>query len=81
MAWGAGRNWNMRADTFLYTTHCHNLFYRTIQSHEKIPNGIQKKGIVALTIMGRLLRKYKGEVLILVRDTSSKRICHNCKVV
>ena len=34
---------DMRAAIFLYTTHCHDLFYRTIQFHENNPGGIQNR--------------------------------------
>ena len=29
---------------FLYMTYCQNFFYRTVQSHENIPNSIQTRG-------------------------------------
>ena len=35
---------NTIAAIFLYIAHCHDLFYRTVQSHENIPNGSQNRG-------------------------------------
>ena len=48
---------DMNTTYFLYTTDSHDLFYRTLQSHENIPNGIQNRGIVALTMKGRHIVK------------------------
>ena len=41
---------------FLHKTYCHDLFYRTVWSHENIPKGLRVfkiKGTAALTIKGR----------------------------
>ena len=37
--------------SFLYTTHCHDLFYITVKYHQNIPKGIQ---VIVLT--GKCLR-------------------------
>ena len=51
--WWVGGYEHKSRQIFLYKTHWHDLFYRTVRSHENIPDGIKIEGIVALTIKGR----------------------------
>ena len=41
---------------FIHKTHCHN-FYRTVQSHEIIPNGIQNRGHCRFNHQGKITQK------------------------
>ena len=42
---------------FIYKTHCHDLFYRIIWSHENIPNGFQNRGHFSFNHQGKITQK------------------------
>ena len=54
---------------FIHKTHCHDLFYSTVYSHENIPNGIQNRGHCSFNHQGKITQKSERFVII-VRDTS-----------
>ena len=57
---------NMRAPYFLYTTNCHDLFYRTIQFHDNNPDGIQNREHCSLNNQGEITQKvWKSELSFL----------------
>ena len=49
--------WTWRLPYFLYTTHCHDLFYKTIQFHENNPDGIQNREHCSFNNQGKLTQK------------------------
>ena len=58
--------------SFLYATNRHDLFYITVKYHDYIPNGFQ--------VMERTQICTWNHQVILVRDTSSWPVLHNCEV-
>ena len=60
---GEGSGYEHKATIVL---HCHDLLYRTVWSHENIPNGIQNKGHCSFNHQGKIIRRYKVES------------CHSC---
>ena len=47
----------MRAAIFVYTTHCHNLFYKTVDFHENNSNGIQNREHCRYNFQGEITQK------------------------
>ena len=46
-----------------YTTHCHDLFYKTVQFHENNPEGIQNREHCSLNNPGEITMKiYKQQL-------------------
>ena len=42
---------------FLYKAHWHDLFYKTVLSHENIPNGIENRGHCSFSPQGKITQK------------------------
>ena len=49
--------YDTRAPIFLYTTHCHDLLYRTVWFHENNHNGIQNRGHCNFNHQGKITQK------------------------
>ena len=62
--------------SFLHSTHHHDLFYITVMYHDNIPNGFQ----IMEQTQNCIWKHKESRVVILVRDTSSWPILHNCAV-
>ena len=60
---------NTREAIVLYKTHCHDLFYIFVYSHENIPNDIQSRGSCQPS-RGDNSESIKVRVVIRICDTS-----------
>ena len=59
---------------FLYVTYLQELSYIIVKYHDNIPKGIQVK------LRENNTESMKARVAILVGDTSSRPVLHDCKV-
>ena len=70
--------------SFLYATHCHDLFFITVKYHDYILKGIQVYGADTKLHLkpsrGNNSESTKARVAILARDTLSCPVLHNCEV-
>ena len=70
--------------SFLYETHCHDLYHITVKSHGYILKGIQVTERTRTCIKKHQRednpKSIKARALVFVRDTSSWPVLHNCEV-